>query len=1034
MSPSVVLLWCSAALCAPQDVRDRLFPEVKVSAPAWKLAEAEKLDPAKDAWPTEVLHDRTEPVLARFLRGVLSAGTPLAELEARFADDFRGASALVPDGLAVLASRGSFEVRRPQALDRTLRPKDAFAASVASLRKTFAGAPNPEFDLAVTALEPLDDTRFTTRAEVRAWATVGESRIALNFVWDLEWSAPHAADEPKLAALELASFEQVIAAKPPFAELTRFVVGGSREFERHFLNGIDDYYNRTDYLTGNALIGGQGLALGDIDSDGDDDLYVPMQGGIPNRLFVHEAAGDALERSIESGVAFLDNTRGALFADFDDDGDQDLAVAVGAHVVISWNRGKGEFGEPTWLVGDGMDEVFSLAAGDGDGDGDLDLYACRYVSGGMVGSVPLPYYDATNGATNFYWRNDGPKKFTNATKEAGFDQGNVRYSLSALWDDFDDDGDQDLYVANDFGRDHFWINDGTGRFVDRARELGVDDIGAGMGLTRADVDGDGRLDFYVSDMWSAPGLRITARKERFQPGVSDELRAAYVHHARGNTLWLNRGGGRYVESAVAAGVARGGWSWGALFTDFENDGRPDLYVPNGFLTWAGTTELESFFWRRVIGGSPVDTTPNDAYRHAWASLQSFSSSGSFSYNGRERNCVYLNVGGGRFADVTAASGLDYLEDSRAVARCDWDGDGREDLWLKSRTAPRLRFLHNRSLRSGHWLQVDLVGTSSNRDAIGARVTVEAGGAQIVRTLHAGEGYLAQSSKRLHFGVGDATRIDRVTVRWPYGTTETFEAPPLDARVRLVQGKPGFEVIAPANSPANSPSLIAAMADDPLSAPHESVNRVQLVEKLPLAALRIPSVAHAERTLADVRDGRPLLVRLWSTRMANDGATKLVQQSQSLATVGARVVLLSLDEGPALAKARKLLAGTPLEADSGYADGGTLEVLKVSMIELFRRADLVPAPLDLLCDADGQLVLAYLRPVDAEELAVDVELVKKLDPQSMATPKLFGGRWLNRPRRDYRELSRIFDGLGSPGMAELYRRVADERAKTDAGAR
>ena len=149
---------------------------------------------------------------------------------------------------------------------------------------------------------------------------------------------------------------------------------------------------------------------------------------------------------------------------------------------------------------------------------------------------------------------------------------------------------------------------------------------------------------------------------------------------------------------------------------------------------------------------------------------------------------------------------------------------------------------------------------------------------------------------------------------------------------------------------------------------------------------------------------------------------------------ARVVMLSVDQGPGLAKARKLLAGTALEADSGYADGGALETLKIAMIELFRRADLAPVPLDLLLDAEGQLVLLYLRPVESDELAQDLEVVAKLDLKSMATPKLLGGRWLVRPRRDYRELSRLFAGLGTPKMAEPLRRVADERAKTDAGGR
>jgi hypothetical protein len=784
--------WLALSLVAAsfQDVRDRLFPDKKPVAPDWQLVEEAKIEPQNDGWPTEVLCERARPVLDRLLRVLSTPGAPARELDGLLAADFVGASSLVPVELELVASKGAFEVRRPRAphgIDASLKSRTEWNDELERWRENFAGASPATFDASIVSVDPSDASHFTTRVEVRASRASGPARRALDFTWDVGWTAADATAEPRVRSLALVRFERVDASAAPFAELTRHVAGSAAKFEAHFLHGIDDYHDRNDFLTANALIGGQGIALGDVDGDGLDDLYVAMQGGLPNRLFVHQPNGDTIERANEAAVAFLDNTRGVLLADFDNDGDQDLAVTVGGNVVIAWNKGKGDFGEPTWLVGDDMDQIFSLAAADADGDGDLDVYACRYVSGSMVGAVPLPYYDAQNGAQNFFWRNDGARTFANATKESGLDQNNLRYSLSALWDDFDDDGDPDLYVANDFGRDNFYFNDGHGHFTDRASELGVDDIGAGMGTSGADIDLDGDIDLYVTDMWAASGLRVTARPERFQTGANDEVRAAYRRHARGNSLYVNAGGGRFVECAVEKGVARGGWAWGALFADLENDGYPDLYVPNGFLTWPGERELESFFWRRVIGRSPNDTTASEDYRRAWASLQVFSANGRWTYNGREHNCVYLNVDGGSFADVTAASGIDYIEDSRAVARCDWDDDGRVDLWLKSRTAPRLRFLHNRAPRAGHWLELDLVGTAGNRDAIGARVAVEAGGRKHVATLYAGEGYLAQSSKRMHFGLGDATSIERVTVRWPWGATETIAAPPIDQRLRIVQG-------------------------------------------------------------------------------------------------------------------------------------------------------------------------------------------------------------------------------------------------------
>jgi hypothetical protein len=208
----------------------------------------------------------------------------------------------------------------------------------------------------------------------------------------------------------------------------------------------------------------------------------------------------------------------------------------------------------------------------------------------------------------------------------------------------------------------------------------------------------------------------------------------------------------------------------------------------------------------------------------------------------------------------------------------------------------------------------------------------------------------------------------------------------------------------------------------------------LVEKLPLAGMRVPSAAQAARTIADLRDGRPFLLRVWTTRMAGDGAERLIAGSQALTTAPVRVVMLCVDQGPNLAKARKLLAHGPLEADSGYVDGSALECLEITMIEVFHRADRAPLPLDLLLDSEGQLVALYLAPVGPAELAADLAALKKLDPKSVATPRFLGGRWLQRPHRDYAELARIYDGMGNKAQAELYERLAEQRGSGEGAGR
>ena len=175
------------------------------------------------------------------------------------------------------------------------------------------------------------------------------------------------------------------------------------------------------------------------------------------------------------------------------------------------------------------------------------------------------------------------------------------------------------------------------------------------------------------------------------------------------------------------------------------------------------------------------------YEDSWEAIYNLIDEGS-SWSGNERNCCFLNTRGSAFANASAATGLGFPDDARAVAMVDWDLDGRLDMWVTNRTAPRIRFLHNLSPTAHHSVMFQLRGTTANRDAIGARVLLQlAGGVKLIRTLHAGDGYLAQSSKWVHFGLGDIAGIEKMTVRWPGGAVENFGGVLADGRWLLVQG-------------------------------------------------------------------------------------------------------------------------------------------------------------------------------------------------------------------------------------------------------
>ncbi len=569
----------------------------------------------------------------------------------------------------------------------------------------------------------------------------------------------------------LSPIEEHVASspKPYFRDVTAAAFKDCPAFDEQLLRGVPYWRSRLDPASGIDLYGSNGIAVGDIDNDGTDEIYVCQPGGLPNRLFKFREDGTLADITAAWGADILDDTSSALFLDLRNSGRQDLVVLRSGGPLLLLNEGarfrlrKDAFHFATMPQGG----FTGMAAADFDRDGKLDLYLCCYVyfQSEAQYTYAWPYHDAQNGPPNFLFRNklnaDGSGGFEDCTAETGMNENNNRFSFAPAWCDFNEDGWPDLYVANDFGRKNLYVNR-DGRFRDKAAEAGVEDIGPGMSAAWFDYDGDGRADLYVGNMWTDAGQRLI---QDAQFGPAQQAPAAYQRHTMGNSLFHNRGDGKFDDVSMQQHVAFGRWAWAADGHDLDNDGHPEIFVTCGMLTNESETDLNSFFWRQVVARSPVMAQPSAAYENGWNAINQFIRE-DYSWNGREPNVLHVKRGG-RYFDFSAVSGLDFADDSRAFAVTDFDGDGRPDLLLKSRLGPQIRVLQNNCATGNRAIAFELRGTKSNRDAIGAKVEVDGQ----AKWLSAGAAFLSQHSKRLIFGLGTRPIVERIRITWPSGLVQ-----------------------------------------------------------------------------------------------------------------------------------------------------------------------------------------------------------------------------------------------------------------------
>ena len=894
-----------------------------------------------------------------------------------------------------IRTNGGIEAFRREFRSKTIQGVDPFLQEMKQYLDQFSRIHVAEFE--IVGIKQIANTPLTVRIDIR-YDLVGtlrsgssEERIGH---WLTQWSNQD-VDGWKASKWQATQETVTRAREPLFVDITSEAVGQIKSYRDQFSHGVDHWRTVIDGACGIDIYGNNGVAAGDFDNDGFDDLYVCQPAGLPNRLYRNRGDGTFEDVTEKAGVGVLDATACALFADFENKGLQDLLVVCAGGPLLFLNQGKGKFlrKRDAFHFEQPPQGTFTHAAlADYDGDGRLDIYFClySYYLGLDQYHYPAPYFDARNGPPNFLFHNEGNATFRDRTEAAGLNVENDRYSFACAWGDYNSDGRQDLYVANDFGRSNLYRNNGEGTFTAVSAQAGVEDPGAGMSACWLDAENNGKPSLYVSNMWSSAGIRV-AEQKIFQQKDSEEIRGYYRRHAQGNSFYRNLGNGKFQNVTGPSGAELGRWAWSSDSWDFDHDGYADLYVANGYISGpisadGKKTDLASFFWRQVVGNSPPDASASPGYEQGWSAINELIRSDS-TWNGYERNVLFSNNRDGTFTDVSGISGLDLREDSRSFALADLDHDGRLEVIVKSRNAPQLRILHNAMKELGHSIAFRLRGQKSNRDAIGAAVTVEGGALWQTKFLQAGTGFLSQHSKELFFGVGQSGGNIRASVRWPSGVTQSFDSVPVNHRIELTEGIDTFRAVKFATTSA---SLTPAVPPPKLDNLPESVE-TWLLDPLFAPDFSLPDVSGKLRNLASLHDDF-LLLHFCSTALSSsvEQLRLLERDARVLSAQGLSIAALNVDDTADSQKVQALVNKEMLSYLVLLATPEVVGIYNTVYRYLFDRRRDLGIPTSFLIDKAGVIVKLYQGFVSTTRVLRDMKEVPTTPAQRFQKALPFEG--------------------------------------------
>ena len=512
-----------------------------------------------------------------------------------------------------------------------------------------------------------------------------------------------------------------------------------------------------DHIMPQVASMGAAVSIVDFDRDGWSDIYATNSSkGSRNSLYRNIGDGSFKDVAGEVGLADVNQPRsgvsmGGVWGDYDNDGFEDLFLYKWGKPELFHNEGGRHFkkvteqaGLPSWI------NANTAIWFDYDNDGLLDLFVGGYYAENVdlwhlksTRIMPESFEYAKNGGRKYLFHNLGHGSFEEVSGRLGIDS--RRWALAAAAADLRGTGRPDLFIANDYGVSELYFNDGM-QFRSVGEQTGVGFAPkSGMNVGFGDILNQGKFAIYVTNI-SEEGVLI-----------------------QGNNLWVSREGTsgeslKYENLAREMGVELGGWSFGAQFGDFNNDGTLDLYVTNGYVS----LDRQKNYWydfSKIAGGN--STIIADAKN--WPPME------GRSLSGYQQKRLWINDGSARFLDVAQAVGATDTNDGRSVALADLWNRGVLDIVVANQRGPLLIY-KNTAAPENQWIAFELEGTSSNRSALGAQVRLFWNGQQQVQEVLGGSGFCSQNQRRLHFGLGKSPQIEKVVIRWPSGNVQTIEKP------------------------------------------------------------------------------------------------------------------------------------------------------------------------------------------------------------------------------------------------------------------